>query len=325
MKKFLLGIFISIALIGVLIYKFDSTEFLRLWSKISYTLLIPAISTQLLGVLLSSVRWYYLTEKGITLKHCIASNYIGYGANMILPARGGDIFRIFYCRSESEMKSFNLLSKLFLEKIIDFILVIIIGICSFLLMGIKEGKAEANTIFTISGIVVLGILFSIYTFRFQNSFLRKMLLRITSLLGKGDFYTKHIDVHVEDLGEFLKIKNFIKPLLISFLIWSTYFTTHGIVSQMLSLDLTPEEISFVLFSGAMSLALPSAPSGVGVYHASIISAFLIVGRDANAGLVYATALHLVSFISLTSMGLIFYLFWVYKRRHSGKPISFDTN
>jgi len=73
----------------------------------------------------------------------------------------------------------------------------------------------------------------------------------------------------------------------------------------------------------MSLALPSAPSGVGVYHASIISAFLIVGRDGNAGLVYATALHLVSFVALTSTGLIFYLFWIYKRRNSGKSIRPD--
>jgi hypothetical protein len=48
---------------------------------------------------------------------------------------------------------------------------------------------------------------------------------------------------------------------------------------MLSLELSPEEISFILFCGAMSLALPSAPSGVGVYHASIISAFLIIEAD----------------------------------------------
>ena len=56
------------------------------------------------------------------------------------------------------MKSFNLLSKLFLEKIIDFILVIIIGMTSFLLMGIKDGKTEATTIFSVSGVVVIGIL-----------------------------------------------------------------------------------------------------------------------------------------------------------------------
>ena len=323
MRKFFIGIFVSIALIGILVYKFDYSEFMKLWSKISYTLLVPALSTQLLGVFLSSLRWYYLIERGVSLKHCISSNYIGYGANMILPARGGDIFRIFYCRSESEMKSFNLLSKLFLEKIIDFILVIIIGITSFLMMGVKEGKAEATTIFSISGIVVVGILFSIYLVRFQNSFLREILLTVTGFVGKGEFYSKHIDIHVEDLGEFLKLKNFIKPLIISLLIWTTYFTTHKIVSQMLSLDLSQEEIGFILFCGAMSLALPSAPSGVGVYHASIISAFLIIGRDGNAGLVYATALHLVSFVALTSTGLIFYLFWIYKRRNSGKSITPD--
>ncbi|HNO55698.1 MAG TPA: nitrous oxide reductase accessory protein NosL, partial [Chitinophagaceae bacterium] len=37
------------------------------------------------------------------------------------------------------------------------------------------------------------------------------------------------------------------------------------------------------------------------------------------GLVYATALHLLSFFTLTVSGLVFYLYWTYKRRHSGKP------
>ena len=88
---------------------------------------------------------------------------------------------------------------------------------------------------------------------------------------------------------------------------------------MLGGNVTEVEIVFLLFCGAMSLALPSAPSGIGVFHASIISGFLLIGKDTSYGLLYATAVHLISFVNVTFVGLIFYVYWTYRRRH-GKPV-----
>lgn len=325
MRKFFFGILISIALIVLLAYKFDTNEFLKVWSRINYNLVIPAIISQLMGVVFFSWRWYYLVERGVSLKHCFSSSFIGYGANMILPARGGDIFRVFYCRAESEMRSLNLLSKLFLEKIIDFVLIIFMGIGSFLFLGVRTGKAGAGTIFTVSGIILVGIVITIYFFRYQNKFLRNLFLLISKKFKKDDFYSNHLDIHILEMGEFLKLKNFIKPLFISIFMWSFYFLTHFISKNMLSIDISYSEIGFILFCGGMSLAIPSAPSGLGVFHASIISAFIIIGKDSNEGLVYATVLHLISFFSLTSSGLLFYIYWIYKRRNSGKPLMFKRN
>ena len=192
-------------------------------------------------------------------------------------------------------------------------------------MGYKEGKAGAGTIFTFSGIVLVGIFLFIYLFRYQNTLLRKILKTISDKVNKEEFYSNHIDIHIIELGEFLKIKNFIKPLLISLFNWLSYYITYTIARDMLSLNISISEIGFILFCGAMSLAVPSAPSGVGVYHASIISAFIIIGKDANEGLVYATALHLISFFALTTTGLAFYIFWIYKRRNSGKPVTLSES
>lgn len=325
MRKFFFGILISLGLIILLAYKFDTEEFFKVWARLNYILVIPTLLSQLMGVVLFSWRWYYLVERGVSIKHCFSSSFIGYGANMVLPARGGDIFRVFYCRAESEMRSLNLLSKLFLEKIIDFVLIILLGIVSFLLLGIKSGKAGAGTIFTFSGIILSGIFVTIYIFRFQNKFLRNTLLALSKKFNKEDLYINHLDIHIVEMGEFLKLKNFIKPLIISIAMWSFYFFTYFISKNMLSIDISLSEIGFILFCGGMSLAIPSAPSGLGVFHASIISAFIIVGKDSNEGLVYATVLHLISFFALTSTGLMFYLYWIYKRRNSGKPLMFKRN
>lgn len=324
MKKLFIGIFISILFISVIALKFDfKAEFSKIGDKISYIYLFPIILTQLIGLVIFSFRWRLLLEKKINAKHAISSSFIGYAANMVLPARGGDLFRVFYCRSETEVPYFNLLSKLFIEKVIDFIFVILTGVVSFFIIGLSKPDQQNYTIFTVSGLIVAGILFSLYLIRFQNTFILLIGEKVFSLLKKESFYKNHIESHVMDLKDFLQIQRFVFPVLLTSISWIFYFANYYFINQMLGGDLLPVEIIFLLFCGAMSLALPSAPSGIGVFHASIISGFLLIGRDSNYGLLYATALHLLSFINITFTGLIFYLYWTYRRRH-GKEQAHKT-
>ncbi|MDX1958970.1 MAG: lysylphosphatidylglycerol synthase transmembrane domain-containing protein [Leptospiraceae bacterium] len=320
MRKFLIGILISSIFIGVLAYKFDYNEFSKLWSKINYSYLALAYFSQLLGVVLFSVRWYYLLGGELKFKHCISSSFIGYGANMVLPARGGDLFRVYYCRQESGLQFLSVLSKLFIEKVIDFLYVILTGIISYMLLRMGNQNAGSFTIFTVSGTIVIGILVSLYLLRFKLEWILKLLVQIASKIGKEKFYKDHVEANLIELSEFLKFKNFTKPLLMTVITWFAYISTYLIISYMLEIKISVQELVFILFCGAMSLAVPSAPSGIGVFHASVISAFLLLGKDENDGLVFATAIHLISFIALTTSGLVFYLFWTYRRRHAGKPL-----
>ncbi len=320
MRKFIIGIIISLAFIAVLAWKFDYKEFQHIWSQISYSYLMPAIAFQLLGAILFSIRWYYLLNKDLKLKHCISSSFIGYGANMVLPARGGDLLRVFYGRQEASLQFFNVLSKLFIEKVIDFIFVLLIGIFAFFFIGTTKGNLGSYTVFFVSGSIVAGVIVMLFILRFYNEWLQSILHSIALRFKKEKFFEEHIASHLVDLGEFLKIKNFIIPFFYTVIMWATYVTTYGLTAKMLGLELNIFELLFTLFCGGMSLAVPSAPSGIGVFHASVVSAFLLMGKDGNTGLVYATALHLLSFFTLTVSGLTFYLYWTYRRRHSGKPV-----
>lgn len=320
MKKLFIGILVSFIFVGIIALKFDfRAEFSKIGDKISYAYLLPITITQLVGLVIFSFRWRLLLEKKIQAKHAISSSFIGYAANMVLPARGGDLFRVFYCRSETDVQYFHLLSKLFIEKVIDFIFVIMTGIISFFIIGLNNPAQQNYTVFTVSGLIIAGILFSLYLIRFQNEFIQTISTKIFTIAKKEKFYKEHIEAHLIDLKDFLQIKKFIYPMLLTLISWFFYFSNYYFVNVMLGGDLSYVEIVFLLFCGAMSLALPSAPSGIGVFHASIISGFLLIGKDSSYGLLYATALHLLSFVNITFSGLIFYIYWTYRRRH-GKPV-----
>ncbi|HRG49362.1 MAG TPA: lysylphosphatidylglycerol synthase transmembrane domain-containing protein [Leptospiraceae bacterium] len=320
MKKLFIGILVSVLFVGIIAFKFDfRTEFSKIGDKISYIYLIPITLTQLIGLVIFSFRWRLLLEKKINAKHAISSSFIGYAANMVLPARGGDLFRVFYCRSETDVQYFHLLSKLFIEKVIDFIFVIMTGVISFFIIGLNNPNQKNYTVFTVSGLIILGIVFSLYLIRFQNEFIQMISKKIFTTINKEKFYKDHIEEHLIDLKDFLQIQKFIYPVILTIVSWFFYFSNYYFVNVMLGGNVTEVEIVFLLFCGAMSLALPSAPSGIGVFHASIISGFLLIGKDTSYGLLYATAVHLISFVNVTFVGLIFYVYWTYRRRH-GKPV-----
>ena len=69
----------------------------------------------------------------------------------------------------------------------------------------------------------------------------------------------------------------------------------------------------MLWASGLGLMIPAAPSGLGVYHATVVSVFYILGRPIAEGLVLATALHLSFFVALVLPMGVLYGKWLFKK------------
>ncbi|MCC5813789.1 MAG: flippase-like domain-containing protein [Leptospira sp.] len=310
-KKLFLGLLISAIAIGILLYQFDIREFKTLQDKWNPIYILPMIFSNLWAMGLFATRWYFLLEKRLSFQKSLLVSFLGVGANMVLPARGGDILRIYYCKTQSDQISYPyVVSKLFIEKVIDLTIVLFIGAISFMLLGLGEGKSRPEAMF-LSGIVVLGLILGLILVRFANSFLINMGSKLLSLIKKEELFQTKLAPHIKDLGEFLTFKKLAIPLMISVPTWTLgYAITYLLQSHLIGIHLGYTETLFIVFCGAMGVALPSAPSGVGVFHASIISGFLLLGLGTQNGFLYATAVHLMQFFVLSGCALIAYLMWM---------------
>ena len=74
------------------------------------------------------------------------------------------------------------------EKVIDFIFVILAGIIAFFIIGLNNPNQKNYTVFTISGLIILGILFSLYIIRFHNDLIQTISKKIFSILKKVLLY-----------------------------------------------------------------------------------------------------------------------------------------
>jgi uncharacterized membrane protein YbhN (UPF0104 family) len=81
-------------------------------------------------------------------------------------------------------------------------------------------------------------------------------------------------------------------------------------------DLTA--VLVLIMFGALGVAVPSAPSGLGVFHASMASAFEILGHGWEKGVLYATILHALLNLPLAAAALSVYFADYDRAGKSGK-------
>ncbi|WP_061249050.1 lysylphosphatidylglycerol synthase transmembrane domain-containing protein [Leptospira alstonii] len=316
MKRILFGTVVSVVALGFLFSKLDLSEFARIRERWEPIYLVPFCLSSIWGLILFSWRWYLLMGKQTRFRYALLSSFIGVGANMFLPARGGDIFRLYFCKKESSLQYPTLVTALFIEKVLDFSFIFSAGICALMFLGIKDESSDSFLI--VSSLVLAGIFLGLIAVRFLNETILSILAWTAGLFGKKEWFLHKLSHYIHDLGNFLVLKRFLLPALLTAFTWSIgYALSYGILLKLVGIEMSYAGIVLVMFAGAVGVMVPSAPSGAGVFHASVTSSFVLMGKKASEGLFYATTVHLAQFILQSVFAVILYLYWIVDRRKRG--------
>ncbi|TGK86890.1 UPF0104 family protein [Leptospira noumeaensis] len=308
MRKLIFGILVSGIAVYFLSKNFDIKEFERLEGKINWWIFPLLFLSNLWAFVPFSIRWYHLLEKKISFSQSFTTSIIGVGLNMVLPARGGDLVRLIMNKRDTELPLTHLFSRIFLEKVMDLGSVVIIGASALFFMGL--GQSKNLNLLLISTLVISGMIVGLVLVRYFLETLRGIAKKGFALIGKHKLYEDKLDHHLVEFSSFLKGDKLLKPVLYSIPTWIFgYAISYYLAGLLIGMPILFPEALLFMFLGGMGVAIPSAPSGIGVFHAAIISGFIIVGRDPGEGLVYATVVHLTQFIITTSLALVAYLYW----------------
>ncbi|TGK04991.1 UPF0104 family protein [Leptospira semungkisensis] len=306
MKKLILGFAISALSLGFLFWNLDLSGFQTILDRWQPIYLLPFFIAIIWGLLLFSWRWYLLLHKKVSFKISLLSAYIGVGANQFLPARGGDLFRLYLCRQGTDIGYGSLVSGIFLEKVLDFSFIFCAGLGALSVLGVNQ--TDTKILFPLLGII--GIFSALAIVRFFHPKLVLLGEFLFSKIGKREFFRDKLAAQVTELGSFLTFRNISTYGFLTGATWLFGYAIHYTLLQYLvGIHLSPLETIFIMFCGAVGVMVPSAPSGAGVYHASITSGFVLLGRDSSEGLVYATTVHLGQMISLGILTAILYVYW----------------
>jgi uncharacterized membrane protein YbhN (UPF0104 family) len=135
--------------------------------------------------------------------------------------------------------------------------------------------------------------------------LGRLLRGVSRRIGIKARYHRHLAGPIMHLRHLASPRKVLLLLTQTAFIWLVlYVAAYIALARMAGIELTVAESMVLLFAAALGLAVPAAPSGLGTFHAAVVSAFVILGRPAADGLLLAITIHVVFFLAFCLAGAI---------------------
>ena len=331
-KQFIIGIVISLVFLAWALYneKLD-----QVWASLQtaqYWALLPALALYFAGVWVRAVRWRTLL-KPIAPKVGLTETFevvvIGYMANDVLPARIGELVRAYILSRRTGVRKTATLATIFVERVFDGLTMLgfAAGVIIFTLIWdtgafVTGTDHKLGTLFTqldlpiiIASVVFLGLLvafIAIASSRARAEAVIRFALRF--LPGRLHERGERLAISfVDGLGSLRSVSSMASVFCLSIVAW-LFETGMFFALGTWGFDLrggNGQPLPFYAYMLAtsfanLSLLLPQAPGGIGVFDAIakivLVGAFGVLGGPAIS---YVLLLHAALLVPVSILGFIY--------------------
>ncbi len=298
--RWLPGVLISaIAIYAVLKFiKIDDLKNAFQTVKPGFILIVFAIS--LLGLLIRAKVWQVILGKGVTFTQSFFGVSEGYFLNNVLPFRAGELARSFFVGRSSGKGTFYVLSTIIIERAFDlaFAAVLVVVTLPYLL-----GMDWIKPIATIVLILVFAALFILFLVARNKEKVLGWMNKITNPNKIVKFILPRIESIIEGFSLLAKPSQFLLCLFLVGVNWVVWTSIHSLAVIKIIPGAPVWWGAFVSGVMALGVAIPSAPSALGVYEATYVGAIAILGGQTGMALAYALVLHLLNFLLAAIFGV----------------------
>ena len=294
-----------------LYYAFESIEFSELYHHIisvDLLKLILAISILMLSAIIRAKRLKYIIsplDTDISTHHLFGATMIGYFGNGILFFRLGELLKAFSISQGNNIKTAESFGVVMLERVMDALTVFILIVFFLPFIPLENQTIRYWVIaFVIVTIIFVGSLFlikfinwkhMILSFSFLNESFKNKLITVTEKIFKG-------------LELIFKTKHNLKIMLCTILIWICYFIMTMLLMESCHIELSLDKVFIMLLIGAIIVAVPALPGGLGTYEAGItytMTLLFFVSKDLS--LTYAIVSHASNYIPYMLVGSFYFI------------------
>lgn len=301
--RWLPGVLISLLVVVVLVFTVDWPAVGRAFLSVDGRFLLLHALFYFVSVTARSAASRVLLAERPTLSDSFLALMEGYLINNILPFRLGEFGRAYFLGRRIRLSMFYTLPAIVIERAYDlaFAAILVVGSLPFVLADVSWARPAA---FWTLGLVIVG-LFSLYLVARVRNSLRAWLERLLARFPRwARLIVPRLDSFLAGLAVLTDFRRFFFSLLWMTLSWLAiaacqFFLLRGFFSQALPLYST-----FALGISSFGGAIPSAPSGLGVYEGAIVVALAAFGIPDGLALAYAITHHVAHLLYSGIFGLI---------------------
>ena len=229
--------------------------------------------------------------------------FISQSANVVLPARIGDITRAYILKQGRNMPLTTGFSSVTVERVFDIVAITSIGAfsASIAATDIQLDSWVTNMIYLSTGLILLffAVLFGLSLSRDGSKGIRGFLYRFSR---SGDYTDKVADIAAQFVHEIgvvsVKPASFAVVLVTSLLVWSVDIATcYTVLSAFPTVDITSGSMLALVFLaiaiGNIAKMFPITPGAIGTYEATLTTVFAFGGIDPVIGFTAAVIDHMI--------------------------------
>lgn len=304
----IVGISISVLLIYLLIRRVDVTESIRTLGSANPGTLAVAATVYLCGFPVRALRWRGILrgQKEITLREISVPVLVGHAANIVLPARTGEIYRAHLLGRHANTSRSGAMGSIVVERTFDGLMLLCLILAVLLVFPRTQflGGAALATGGVFLALAV-GILFYSLavdkTHRTLNWMFGLLPGRVRHLAGQR-------------AGAFLKgvrgvstAQGYLKTGAYTVVIWTIEATAIALVVISFGVMVPVSGYLLVFTLAALGTTLPSAPGHIGPYQYAFVLAlgYFSVSQETALAVSIAAQFALIGSITVIG-GLLFY-------------------
>lgn len=258
----------------------------------------------LIFMMIRAIRWRYMLANEISWAQLFHIQNIGYMFNMVLPFRLGDVARAVLVGNVPPITLARGLSTMVVERILD--MMFIVALLPFTLTEVISLPAWMQEGARASGIVAVAAIGVLIVAANQ----RKLATRWgTAVLNHISFmnteqWIGRMNELLDGLDSLTRLKDSLVLVFLSIFVWIPILFAYRWGIQAVGGNVSLLAASFVVCAAALSIAIPSSPGQIGVFHIGVTAAMLALGQSDGTAAGFAVVYHALNLIGMIILGLI---------------------
>jgi uncharacterized protein (TIRG00374 family) len=327
-RQLWIGIAVSAVSIILILLLIDPAEIVDSLRQADLSLIGLSALAILAFMMIRAIRWRYMLANDISWSNTFHVQNIGYMFNMVLPFRLGDVARAVLIGSVPPITLARGLSTMVVERILD--MMFIVALLPFTLTEVSSLPPLLQEAARVSGFVAVTAIALLIlaanqrnlTNRVVTAVLNRLLLfqtflrrvafdnrTITAVLNRIpllniDQWLGRLNELLDGLNSLTRLKDSLVLAFYSIIIWIPILFAYRWGIQAVGGQISLLGASFVVCAAALSIALPSSPGQIGVFHIGVTAAMLALGQSDGAAGGFAVVYHALNLISMIILGLI---------------------
>jgi len=305
--RLLVGLGLSVACLWLALREVSFMAVGEVLSAARWEWVALAGTVGLIITLVKAMRWQALfLPRQLPLGKVWSVFMIGQMLNAVLPARAGEVGRVFFIGGVEGVSRVKALSTVIVEKMVDLVMLSLAYLLAAAWLvttpvGLPDWVRDVGTGLILLAALALGALM---LFVYAGQAVWRLLRRALSPLPPS--WRATADRNAERaIGAFEALQRWpvgVRVWCSALLIWTLTTLTNYLVFHAFRLDLSPE-VALVLVVVLMSgVAIPPLPGNLGVFPYLCMLVLSLYGVNRETSLVYGVTLQMVSYLPVLVLG-----------------------